>query len=106
MNTRSKIIHINCVLAALYGLLVFVATPAAADLPPNAKCVNGMVVTPQYGPPGKGATWIPSRTKCEVAEFAAMEHGTDIMEQKKARTGFEGLIGKPGYGWHHVGTTR
>lgn len=99
MNTRSKNTYINWVLAALYGLLVFVATPAAADLPHNAKCINGVVVTPSYGPPGKGANWIPSRTKCEVAEFAAMEQGTGNTEQKKAQTGFEALIGKPGYAW-------
>jgi len=99
MNTRTNITYIKRLLIALCGLLVFVVTPAAADLPHNAKCVNGMVVTPSYGPPGKGATWIPSRTKCEVAEFAAMEHGTGNTEQKKARTGFEALIGKPGYAW-------
>ncbi|MBI4006669.1 MAG: hypothetical protein HY356_08365 [Gammaproteobacteria bacterium] len=106
MNTRSNNTYIRRVLIALSGLLIFIATPVAADLPPNAKCVNGMVVTPHYGAPGKGATWIPSRTKCEVADFAAMEEEKDIAEQKKAQTGFEGLIGKPGYSWQHPGTTK
>jgi hypothetical protein len=94
-------------LIALLGLIVLAAAPArAADLPAGATCVNGVLMVPHAGAPGKEANWIPTSQKCEAADFAAMEIGAGAMEPEKGRPGVPGLIGKPGYGWQHPGTSK
>lgn len=103
MKTRSNT-YINRALIALYVLFVFAAMPAqAGDLPPGAKCVNGLVMVPRTGAPGKEFNWIPMQKKCEAADFAAMEHQAGAREDDKVQ-GESGLVGKPGYIWQHPGT--
>jgi hypothetical protein len=88
-------------LIALSGLIVLVAAPArAADQPAGATCVNGVLMVPHAGAPGKEANWVPTSQKCEAADFAAMEIETGTMELEK---GQPGLVGRPGYSWQHPG---
>jgi len=92
----------------LFSLLMVTAMPAQAEnQSAGAKCENGVVTARHYGPPGKGANWIPGRTRCEAADFAAMEVGVGGTEQKETHSSItRGVPGKPGYFWQPSGSSQ
>lgn len=95
MNTQLNRNTIGGVIIPFVGALVLAITPEmlAAELPPGAKCVNGVVVALRHGPASKDVSWILPSHKCDMAEFNAMESDTGIIQEEE-RTD---VHGKPGY---------
>lgn len=103
MNTRFETTEITGMAIILLGLLLIAAAPARADhLPEGAKCINGVVVAPHQGAPGKEWNWIPQGMTCDAVEFAVHEQDMVRNLGREHPSGIHFQTGKPGYGYSVV----